>query len=90
MALLPRRLAPFAYGMIQAAVTTAVATGIATHQLTGFGMAFLRQWAVAWSLAWLTMVPVVILVAPLIERAVAALTITGSMRDRRPERPEAG
>ena len=45
MARLPQKYAPFVFGVIQAAITTAVATAIATHQLTGFGLLFLQQWS---------------------------------------------
>lgn len=76
MARLPHKYAPFVFGLIQAAITTAVATAIATHQLTGFGLLFLQQWMFAWLVAWLTMLPVVVLFAPLLQRAVAALTVT--------------
>jgi hypothetical protein len=75
MARLPQKCAPFVFGVIQAAITTAIATGIATHQLTEFGLLFLERWAFAWLVAWLTMLPVVILFAPLLQRAVAALTV---------------
>src|SRR5689334_357586 len=64
MARLPQKYAPFVFGVIQAAITTAVATAIATHQLTEFGLLFLERWAFAWLVAWLTMLPVVILLAP--------------------------
>jgi Protein of unknown function (DUF2798) len=74
MARLPQKYAPFVFGVIQAAITTAVATAIATHQLTEFGLLFLQRWTFAWLVAWLTMLPVVILFAPLLQRAVAALT----------------
>jgi hypothetical protein len=74
MARLPRRYAPFVYGIVQAGLTTAVASAIATYQLTGFGALFLVRWAQAWSIAWLTMLPLVIALAPVIQRAVTALT----------------
>jgi hypothetical protein len=67
MARLPQKYAPFVFGVIQAAITTA-------HQLTEFGLRFPQQWMFAWLIAWLTMLPVVILFAPLLQRAVAALT----------------
>jgi len=73
MACLPQRYAPFVYGIIQAGVTTAIASAVATLQLTG-GVQFFARWAYSWSLSWLTMLPVVIGIAPLIQRAVAALT----------------
>lgn len=79
---LPRRYAPFVYAIIQAAITTAVATAIATLQLTGLSAPFLARWAFAWWLAWITMLPVVIVCAPLIQRVVAALTTPDGMQDR--------
>jgi hypothetical protein len=80
MGRLPERHAPLVYGVIQAAITTGLATAIATHQLTDFGMLFLARWVFAWLLAWLTTLPVVIVIAPLIQRAVAALTAPAHAR----------
>jgi hypothetical protein len=71
---LPKRFAPFVYGLIQAGITTAVATAISTHQLAYADMQFVRFWIGCWALSWATMLPVVLLVAPLIQRAVIALT----------------
>jgi hypothetical protein len=82
MTRLPQRYAPFIYGIVQAGITTAVASAIATHQLMGFGVQFLTRWAYSWSLAWLTMLPVVIGLAPVIQRAVAALTAPDVLDDR--------
>lgn len=79
---LPRRFAPLVYGVIQAAITSAVATGIATYKLGDGGMALMMFWAKTWFLAWLTMLPVVLLVAPMIQKAVIALTIADSEPDR--------
>ena len=75
MARLPRQYAPLVYGIIQAAITTAVATAIATHHLTDFNMRVVEEWLFAWALAFLTMLPVVVFVAPFIERCVLALTV---------------
>lgn len=80
---LPARFAPLAYGIIQAAITTGLATAIATQQLTGLGAEFLVRWLLAWLAAWLAMLPVVALIAPLVHRAVVALT----EHDRRPHAP---
>lgn len=71
---LPREYAPLVYGVIQAAVTTGVATAIAVFQAVPLGQ-FLPRWLLTWGLAWLTMLPVVVTVAPLIQRAVWALTV---------------
>jgi len=82
MGRLPQRYAPLVYGIVQASITTGSATAIATGQLTDFGMQFLARSAFAWLLAWLTMLPVAIVIAPLIQRAVAALTLSDP--DRKP------
>ena len=78
----PRRFAPLLYGIIQAAITSAVATTIATFQssLTGLGAA--RYWLGCWSLSWLAMLPVVVLVSPLIQRAVISVTDKGDAGDQ--------
>jgi Protein of unknown function (DUF2798) len=72
---LPQQYAPFVYGIIQAAITTAVATGIATHQMIDFNIRFVEDWLSAWGLAFVTMLPVVVFVSPLIQRCVLALTV---------------
>jgi Protein of unknown function (DUF2798) len=74
MARLPRQYAPLVYGIIQAAITTAVATAIATNHLTDFNMRVVEEWLFAWAPAFLTMLPVVVFVAPVIQRCVLALT----------------
>ena len=67
---LPRQLAPYAYGVLQAGITTALATAIAVHRQKGLGLAFLEDWAASWLLSWIAMLPVVIGISPLIQRAV--------------------
>jgi hypothetical protein len=69
---LPRRAAPFVYGLIQAAITTGVATAISAVSLSG--RAFLSAWLPAWGLAWITMIPIVLVIAPMVQRAVMAVT----------------
>jgi hypothetical protein len=71
--LLPYRYAPYAYGVLQAAITTAVATAIAIYPLAHSVMEFMERWMLAWVIAWLAMVPVVLLAAPIIQRAVIRL-----------------
>jgi len=68
--LLPYRFAPYVYGILQAAITTAVATAIAVFPVVHSAIEFIERWMVAWFVAWLTMVPVVLLAAPYIHRAV--------------------
>ena len=80
--LLPYRYAPYAYGILQAAITTAVATGIAIYPLAHSAIEFIERWMVAWGIAWLTMVPVVLLAAPIILRAVMRLFEEDRKADR--------
>jgi Zn-dependent protease with chaperone function len=74
MTKLPRRFAPFVYGIIQSGITTAIASGIATAQALGFNTLAVGAWIVAWLAAWAVMLPVVILIAPLIQKAVLSVT----------------
>jgi Protein of unknown function (DUF2798) len=76
MAMPPDTTAVLVYGIIQAAITTAVATAIATHQLADLNIRFLEEWFFASSISFLTMLPVVIFVAPFIQRCVVALTLS--------------
>jgi hypothetical protein len=39
-------------------------------------MRFMEEWLFAWGLAFLTMLPVVVFVAPFIQRCVLALTVS--------------
>jgi hypothetical protein len=71
---LPPALAPYAFGVIQAAVTTCVATAVATAQIMDVGPGFWGYWLAAWIFSWLTMLPIVILVAPVIRRIVQSMT----------------
>lgn len=80
--LLPYRYAPYAYGILQAAITTAVATGIAIFPVAHSGGEFVGPWMVAWFVAWLTMVPVGLLAAPTIQRAVMRLFEADHKADR--------
>jgi peptidoglycan/LPS O-acetylase OafA/YrhL len=70
---LPYRYAPYAYGILQAAITTAVATAIAIYPLAHSALEFVERWMVAWVIAWLTMLPVVLVAAPVIQRTVMRL-----------------
>jgi hypothetical protein len=71
---LPGSWAPTIYGVIQSAVTTALATAIATFHIAGLHLSAVFGWLTAWAIAWSTMLPIVILVSPLIRKAVDAMT----------------
>src|SRR3974390_1809911 len=71
--LIPKRYGYFVFGFIQSGFTCAVAAGIASAPFLGQGL-FISQWLKSWLIAWIVMTPFVLLAAPLINRAVAALT----------------
>ena len=79
----PRHYAPYIFGVIQAALITGIATAIATALVSGLNWEFVGRWCAAWGLAWLTMLPVVICLAPVIRRAVEAVTIPTDGSDAR-------
>jgi peptidoglycan/LPS O-acetylase OafA/YrhL len=78
---LPQRYAPYAYGILQAAITTAVATAIAIYPLAHSSMEFFERWTFAWGIAWLTMLPVVLVASPIIHRAVQAIFVLERTHD---------
>jgi hypothetical protein len=80
--LLPYRYAPYAYGILQAAITSAVATAIAIVPITHSLLEFVERWMVAWAIAWVTMLPVVLLASPFIQRAVMRLFEPDRKADR--------
>jgi peptidoglycan/LPS O-acetylase OafA/YrhL len=79
---LPYRYAPYAYGVLQAAITSAVATAIAIVPIAHSLLEFVERWTVAWAIAWVTMLPVVLLASPFIQRAVMRLFEEDRKADR--------
>jgi len=65
---LPKRHGHFVFSVIQAFLTTAVATAIA-HSTDAAAM-FLGHWLRSWLLSWVTLLPIVLLAAPVIRRMV--------------------
>ena len=77
-----QHFAPFIYGIIQAAITTGIATAIATLPGSNSLWGFLTRWSIAWATAWIAMLPVVILLAPVIKRAVDSLIVDDVLVER--------
>lgn len=73
---LARRNGHYLFAIIQSGLTCLIATGIASLPLVRHE-GFWQHWARSWVLAWLTMLPVVILAAPVIQRIVDRLTHEG-------------
>lgn len=70
---IPARYGPLTFGVIQSGMTCLIATGIASVPFVEDGH-FLSHWLRSWALSWITMLPFVVLAAPLIQRAVWHLT----------------
>jgi hypothetical protein len=70
---IPRRYSHFLYGVIQSGLTCSIAAAIASLPFLKEG-AFLVHWYKAWGAAWLTMLPVVVIAAPLIRRLAERMT----------------
>jgi Protein of unknown function (DUF2798) len=79
---LSRRFAPFIFGILQAAITTGIATAVATLTSSTSLWEFLARWLVTWATAWVLMLPIVILLAPIIKRAVDSLTSDDVLGER--------
>lgn len=69
----PRRHSHFVYGVLQSGLTCAIAAAIASHPFLVEG-SFLSHWMRSWFIAWLTMLPVVLLAAPLIRALSEKMT----------------
>lgn len=70
---IPRRHGHFVFGVIQSGLTCLVAAGIASYPDTGTAR-FIEHWLASWLISWLTMLPVVLLAAPVIRSVVTSLT----------------
>jgi hypothetical protein len=68
---LPKRYAHYLFALIQSGLTTAVATAITSLRLATDDL--LISWLNSWLVSWATMVPVVLLAAPIIRQATLFL-----------------
>lgn len=70
---IPRRHNHFVFGVIQSGLTCLVAAGIASYPDSSAAR-FFEHWLASWLVSWLTMLPVVLLAAPIIRALVNHLT----------------
>ena len=70
---IPRRDSHFIFAVVQAGLTCLIAAGIASLPLVTMGQ-FLVHWLLSWAISWVTMLPVVVLAAPLIRSVSFHLT----------------
>ena len=71
--MIPQRYAHFVFAIIQSGITTALASAVGTLQMAR-GDALVLHWLIAWLVSWLTVAPIVLLLAPLIQRLTTRLT----------------
>ena len=70
---IPRRYSHFIFAVIQAGLTCLIAAGIASLPLVTLSQ-FVIHWLLSWLVSWLTMLPVVVLAAPMIRSVSFRLT----------------
>ncbi len=70
---IPRRYSHFIFAVIQSGLTCLIAAGIASLPLVTMAQ-FLVHWLLSWAISWVTMLPVVVLAAPIIRSVSIHLT----------------
>lgn len=70
---IPRRHGHFVFGVIQSGLTCLIAAGIASSSEAETAR-FVEHWLASWLISWLTMLPVVLLAAPVIRTFVNRVT----------------
>ena len=70
---LPHGLSPYLFGLILTGLMTFLVAGVATLRTVGLTPDFGALWLGAWLPSWAAAFPVVLVVAPLTRRLVAAL-----------------
>ena len=81
--MLPAKFAPALFGLILSGLMSLLVSGISTLRAVGFIDGFASLWVGAWLSAWLVAFPVVLVVAPLARRVVAALVYSAREGDER-------
>ncbi|WP_205574653.1 DUF2798 domain-containing protein [Indioceanicola profundi] len=73
--LIPARYAPVLFGFLLSGLMSLIVSGIATLRATGLPPNFPAIWFQAWLPSWGVAFPTVLVVAPLVRRVVARLTL---------------
>ena len=73
--MIPKRYAPVAFGFLLSGMMSFLVSGISTFLAIGLVPGFLWEWIGAWLPSWIVAFPIVLVVAPLARRLVAAITI---------------
>jgi len=74
---LPKRYAPYLFGLLLSGSMSFIVAGIATIRALGFVDGVMFNWITAWLGAWVVAFPAVLVVAPMVRRIVAAVVDEG-------------
>ncbi|HQR23089.1 MAG TPA: DUF2798 domain-containing protein [Burkholderiaceae bacterium] len=75
--MIPRKYAPVLFGLILSGLMSLLVAGFATLRATGLAPGFVAAWLSAWLTAWVVAFPAVLVMAPLIRRALDRLVADG-------------
>ena len=70
----PARFAPVLFGLILSGMMSCMVSGISTLRAGGLAEGVFAKWMTSWGISWAIAFPVVLVVAPITRRIVAALT----------------
>jgi hypothetical protein len=70
---IPRRYSHFVFAVIQSGMTCLVEAAIASFPMLATGH-YIRNWLFSWLISWITILPVVLLGAPIIRSISLRLT----------------
>lgn len=74
--ILPKKLAPIAFGFLLATIMTFVISGISNAVALGVqDPTFVHNWMKSWAATWVVAFPTVLFVAPAVRRFVESITI---------------
>jgi len=73
--MIPARYAHIAFGFTLSCFMSFLISGIATFRAAGFVEGFFGLWIGAWLTSWAVAFPIVLVVAPIARKIVAALTV---------------
>ncbi|MEM1236462.1 MAG: DUF2798 domain-containing protein [Pseudomonadota bacterium] len=72
--MVPARLAPILVSLIVSGLMSCMVSGVSTLRALGFIDGFFGAWMSNWAVSWSIAFPVLLIVGPIVRRAVAART----------------
>ncbi len=73
--MIPARFAPYLFGLLLSGMMSLLISGLSTLRTVGFADGVAGIWLTNWLVSWVTAFPVVLVVAPVVRRIVATLTV---------------